>query len=148
MQQQLQQQHQSQLQQLQQTQQQQEQTQQQLQQTQQQLQQHPQLADDQEEKDEIDEDVEDEEFIDEVQNRREPVACMAYCKCLQTLHLACFICHELYVSFRTPRCLFLLYGLEYETSQICDDCKKIKCNKNNKNLWEPCCLHLLLLSYL
>lgn len=98
-----QQQHQSQLQQLQQTQQQ-EQTQQQLQQTQQQqqqLQQHPQPADDQEEKDEIDEDVEDEEFIDEVQNRRKPVACMAYCHCLQTLHLARCICYEVYASFRT-----------------------------------------------
>jgi hypothetical protein len=118
-----QQQHQSQLQQLQQTQQQ-EQTQQQLQQTQQQLQQHPQSADDQEEKDEIDEDVEDEEFNDEVQNRREPVACMAYSKCLQIVHLACFICHEVYASFRTLRCLFLLYGLEYETSKICDDRKK------------------------
>ena len=95
-----QQQHQSQLQQLQQTQQ--EQTQQQLQQTQQQqLQQHPQPADDQEEKDEIDDDVEDEEFIDEVQNRRKPVACMAYSHCLQTLHLARCICHEVYASFRT-----------------------------------------------
>jgi hypothetical protein len=96
-----QQQHPLQLQQLHQTQQQHEQTQQQLQQTQQQLQQHPQSADDQEEKDEIDEDVEDEEFIDEVQNRRKPVACMAYSKCLQTLHLAFFICHEVYASFRT-----------------------------------------------
>lgn len=96
-----QQQHQSQLQQLQQIQQQ-EQTQQQLQQTQQQqLQQHPQPADDQEEKDEIDEDVEDEEFIDEVQNRRKPVACMAFSHCLQTLLLACCICHEVYASFRT-----------------------------------------------
>lgn len=94
-----QQQHQSQLQQLQQTQQHQEQ---QLQQTQQQqLQQHPQPADDQEEKDEIDEDAEDEEFIDEVQNRRKPVACMAYSYCLQTLHLAHSICHEVYASFRT-----------------------------------------------
>ena len=82
-----------QLQQLQQTQQQQEQSQQQLQQT--------QPLDDQEEKEELDEDVEDEEFIDEVQNRREPVACMAYCKCLQTLHLAFCICHEVYASFRT-----------------------------------------------
>jgi len=107
MQQQLQQQHQSHLQQLQQTQQQ-EQTQQQLQQTQQQqqqqqqqLQQHPQPAHDQEEKDEIDEDVEDEEFIDEVQNRRKPVACMAYSHCLQTLHLARCIAHEVYASFRT-----------------------------------------------